>query len=138
MNRHQRRALIKQQHEHVSERPARLTPLPRDEWPRMDPADLPERVWASRHYLVQLYQEAQHDSAPVYRMSVCRTRLKKTGVRWQEGLTWDELQAIKREIGFGDWYGVEIYPRECDVVNEANMRHIWLMEKPLPVGWRSA
>lgn len=102
----------------------------------MNPADLPERVWVSHRYLVQLYQEAPFNDAPVYRMSVCRTRLNKAGARWQDGLTWDELQAIKREIGFGDWYGVEVYPRERDVVNVANMRHVWLMEKPLLIGCR--
>ena len=46
------------------------------------------------------------------------------------------MQAIKREVGLGDYMGVEIYPAERDVVNVANMRHLWVLRDPLPFGWK--
>lgn len=57
--------------------------------------------------------------------------LRKCG----DGLTWDELQAIKRDVGFGDWHGLEIYPPDQQVVNVANIRHIWISPEPLWIGW---
>lgn len=63
-----------------------------------------------------------------------RTTLQVSG-RWDDSLTWDELQAVKTDCGFGAWFGLEVYPRERDVVNVANMRHLWILEHPLPIGW---
>lgn len=31
---------------------------------------------------------------------------------------------------------VEIYPAERDIVNVANMRHLWVLPERLPFGWR--
>ena len=42
---------------------------------------------------------------------------------------------VKREIGFGDWYALEIFPRDGDIVNVANMRHLWMLATPLSIGW---
>jgi hypothetical protein len=33
---------------------------------------------------------------------------------------------------------VEIYPRDRDIVNIANMRHLWVMAEPLALGWFAA
>lgn len=30
----------------------------------------------------------------------------------------------------------EVFPAESDVVNVANMRHLWLLREPPPFGWR--
>jgi hypothetical protein len=132
MNRQQRRALKREQHTFVKELPAKLTLVPENEWPSFSPR--PARVWRSRKYLVQLY-EVHHPGIPsLLRISICRSKVS-TGGRWEDGLTWDELQAIKREVGFGEWYAVEVYPRDCDIVNDANMRHLWVMPIPLTIGW---
>ncbi len=51
-------------------------------------------------------------------------------------LTWDELMMIKNDMLGEDVFTVEIFPRDCDVVNEANMRHLWeLPEGVLPEGF---
>ncbi len=51
-------------------------------------------------------------------------------------LTWDELMMIKNEMLGEDALAVEIFPRNCDVVNEANVRHLWeLPEGVLPAGF---
>lgn len=133
MNRKERRATQKEQHSFVKAQalPEHLTPVLPDEFPVMKP--LPLKVWRSRKYLVQLWDEPSEDQR-MMRLSICRVKQNVNG-RWQDGLTWDELQVIKREVGFGDWYAVEIYPRDEDVVNVANFRHLWLLPVPLPIGW---
>lgn len=91
-------------------------------------------VFVSRKFLVQVYAEPQEDVfETVYRLSVNRVKRNQHG--WAQDITWKELQQVKRELGYGDWYAIEIYPRDKDVVNVANMRHLWLFEKPLPYGW---
>ena len=106
-----------------------LTDVPRDEWPR-DGMQL--RVLRSREFLVQIY------SAPapaVVRLSVNRTTL--SGERWSDGVSWDDLQRIKAECGYALHDAVEVYPDARDVVNVANMRHLWVMGEPLPFAWRA-
>lgn len=118
--------------------PDHLCQMPREMWPdayrlaSLGKAGLvlPLEVWRSRRSVVQVYSEANG----VLRMSVNRPALREDG-RWRDGLTWDELQRLKREIGRGDLYAVEVYPRDADVVNVANMRHLWLLPEPLPIGW---
>ena len=43
----------------------------------------------------------------------------------QDGISWDTLQAIKNDMLGEDTVAVEIFPSEYDVVNEANIRHLW-------------
>lgn len=45
----------------------------------------------------------------------------------KDGISWDDLQKIKNECAGEDSVAVEIYPKENDVVNETNMRHLWVM-----------
>lgn len=129
MNRKTRRALQVEQHSFVRQFPHELTLIPPEEWPWHPPEC--QKVWRSCKYLVQLYVTPEPG---VLRLSVSRAKLGVQG-RWQDGLSWDELQAIKREVGFGDAYAIEVYPRDRDLVNDANMRHLWLLPKPLRIGW---
>jgi len=138
MNRKERRALKREQHQFVkqlalSENLSEILP---DELPSAfhNANNPPLKVWRSRKYLVQLFSESNENISDLVRLSVCRTKLGNDG-RWQDGLTWDELQGIKKEVGFGDWYGVEIYPPEKHIVNVANMRHLWLTQRQLSIGW---
>lgn len=52
-----------------------------------------------------------------------------------DGITWDELQALKRQCGFGDRFAVEVYPADLDVVNVGNLRHLWVLQGALPFAW---
>jgi hypothetical protein len=124
--RQQRRELARQN----AKQPTRLTPVPVDLWSEsmLDSKSLMQ-VWRSRSYLVQAFEERDG----VIRLSINKTVL--VGDRWDDGLVWDELQEIKRQCGFGDKYAIEIYPRDKDVVNVANMRHLWIMDEPLNIGW---
>lgn len=143
MNRHERRAFASTSRKLAAQRPRTLTRIPVTHWPP-DRVALPgvQRLdaWQSRDYLVQLYQETCRSPdgrrAVLWRLTVNRVTVDKTG-RFDDAIGWDELQRVKRECGFGDRYAVEVYPRDCDMVNVSNMRHIWLIEQPLPVGWFS-
>ena len=51
---------------------------------------------------------------------------------------WNTLQAIKNEIVGSDRYAVEVFPETSRLVNEENMRHLWVFPEGerLPLGPR--
>jgi hypothetical protein len=89
--------------------------------PRGNP---PLKVWRSRFFLVQLFNQDGH-----LRLSINRTKINNEG-NWCDGITWDELMACKHACGFGDRWAVEVFPPEQHVVNVANIRHLWLVDQP--------
>ena len=113
--------------------PATLRRVPEDQWIETQrPGEMPRMaVWRSRTFLVQGYQ-GEHG---IIRLSVSRNEIDRAGA-WTEGITWDDLQRIKREAGYGDWNAVEVYPADSDVVNVANMRHLWILPEALPFQWQ--
>lgn len=105
-----------------------LRPVDQSKWP-VDRTGRVESVWRSRDYLVLVYVE----EGGMRRLSVLRTEID--GQRWADGIPWDDLQRLKREAGFGDRDALEVYPRDDDVVNVANMRHLWVMPEGAYVEW---
>jgi hypothetical protein len=89
-------------------------------------------VWRSREFLVQVFQEGDG----IVRASINRTSVNSGNGRWLDGISWDELQRVKREIGRGHRDAVEVFPADRDVVNVANMRHLWIFTEPLQYAWR--
>lgn len=88
-------------------------------------------MWRSRGFLVQVYVEA----GGIERLSVSRTTLREDG-RWEDGLSWDDLQRLKGECGRGDRVAVEVYPPNAEIVNDANMRHLWVLPVAPSFMWR--
>lgn len=116
--------------------PEALKLWPRDERPaHMRGAPGVIAVFRSRGFLVQAFGEP----APVVvRLSILRTAVKSNG-DWQENITWEELQRLKREAGYGDFDAVEVYPPDADVVNVTNLRHLWILQAgQLPFAWRKS
>jgi hypothetical protein len=113
--------------------PLVLAEIGREDWPYNSPPSL-SRVLRSRSFLVQVFDPEQ-EGLP-YRLSICRTQVNAQEKRWSDGITWDEIQQLKREAGYGNIDAVEIYPADNDIVNIANMRHIFLMAQPLSFAWR--
>lgn len=110
--------------------PVTLAPVDPIDWPNV-PGNKPYAVWRSRNFLVQEFIE----SDAIRRLSVARSEIDvKTG-RWKDGITWEELQEIKRQTGYGNHMAIEIFPADRNVVNVANMRHLWVLSTPLPIGW---
>lgn len=124
--REQRRKLERENRKH----PATLQEVPRHEWPNPDAPQV--RVLRSRDFLVQIWEEPL---PTLVRLSVSRTT--HNGQRWDDGITWDELQRIKREAGYGNHDAVEVFPADRDVVNVANMRHLFVLADPLSFAWRN-
>lgn len=108
-----------------------LKPVPKENWPVRCHDPKRSNVWVNSYFLVQEFQE---DNG-VIRLSVNTTSVGSNG-RWKAGISWDALQAIKNAVGYADRDAVEIYPCERDVVNVANMRHLWITNDPLPFAWR--
>lgn len=111
-----------------AKRPPFLVQVPREQWPNDGGGKILE-VWLSGKYMVQVYDEGNG----LKRLSVNRTIINQDG-QWQDNLTWDELQEVKRQIGHGDSFAVEVYPSDRDIVNVANLRHLWVLPHPV-VGW---
>lgn len=111
-----------------------LLPIDKGDWPDSVPVSTREKVWLSKHFMVQQF-------APVrgwVRLTVNRPEVGEDG-SWKAEITWDELMRCKRECGYADRDAIEILPHDRDVVHEANMRHIWLLPDPgaIPCIWRA-
>lgn len=114
--------------------PKNLVTINRDHWPRQsDSDDARVAVFRSRDFLVQVFLDSE---TCAHRISVNRTDCDKDG-HWLEGITWDELMQIKRECGYASELAVEFYPPDKDVVNVANMRHLFIVHGgKLPEHWK--
>ena len=92
------------------------------DWPRIKSgAKVPIYVLQSAQFLVQVFIE-END---ILRLTI--NSVKRRGNNWQDGITFDELQSIKNAIGYGDRLAVEIYPEDRELINDANMRHLWVL-----------
>lgn len=95
---------------------------------------MPIRAWTSRDFLVQLFiDKFDGDSVEYPRLTVNRTELTNDG-EWADGISWDSLMRIKRELGFGECWAVEVFPPDEHFVNDANMRHLFIVAQP-PFAW---
>ena len=117
---------------HQANQPSELTQVPRSQWPAQpSDAQVAVEVWRSKKWLVILYVEKNGN----LRMTVNRATITKNG-KWEAEITWDELMRCKREIGRGEQWAVECFPPDSEVVNVANMRHLFLLDEPPSFGWR--
>lgn len=112
--------------------PKPLTKVPEYEWPKGATSRVRIDVWRNHKFLVQAFEEPDG----VVRLSISSTSVTANG-RWKDGITWEELQSIKNDVGYGDRHAVEIFPSKDDLVNVANMRHLWVLKEPLPFAWRN-
>lgn len=130
MSRNERRVVSKYMRQEAEQWPNELKLLTPEQWPTHFSGDKPIEIWRSKEFLLQVYV-----GNGIERLSVNRCRLGRGG-NWSEDISWDDLQRLKRECGRGDFDAVEIYPRDADLVNVANMRHLWVMSMPVPFAWR--
>ena len=108
--------------------------IPEDDWPKDIPwitADVRTAVLRSRDFFVQLFQTTD---PKVLRLSVNRTEIDKFG-RFVDGMTWDELMAVKAMAGCGSKWAVEVFPPVGETINVANMRHLFLFDEPPSYAW---
>jgi len=112
--------------------PENLVSLPKEGWPKVLQNSRVIESWRSSGFLVQIYAE----DGGIERLSVCRARIKDDG-HYDDKITWEELQRLKSECGRGDKVALEIFPEDKDVVNVANMRHLWIVPIELPFIWKA-
>jgi hypothetical protein len=91
---------------------------------------IPDEVWRSNRFAVQVFYES------VTRLSVVRTMINKSG-EWKDGITWDELQSIKNQCGFKNKVAVEVYPPDSEVMNVSNVRHLFVLNETPEYMWRN-
>ena len=94
-------------------------------------AGAPFAQWRSREFVVQAFEVP----GGVIRLSVNRTHIDPSTMRWVDGITWDDLQRLKSEAGYGDREAVEVYPPDSCVVDVANIRHLWVLPERLHFSW---
>lgn len=90
------------------------------------------RTFRSSEFVCQVFRE----EACVARLSINRTHVHPGTMEWVDGITWDELQRLKSEAGFGTYEAVEIYPPEGHVVNVASIRHLWIIGGRSAFSWK--
>lgn len=106
----------------------------KENWPTFTGMTItPTMVWMGGGYLVQAYDEP----GGIVRLTVNSViRDQQNSRHWADRIPWDDLQAIKSACGYGDRDAVEVYPRTVDLVNVANMRHLWVLPEPVAFAWR--
>ncbi|MFZ3484239.1 DUF7694 domain-containing protein [Sphingomonas sp. 3-13AW] len=112
--------------------PAELVAVPVADWPLEPICASRVRVLRSRNFLVQVFVEV----GSIVRLSVNRTDWDERQQRFREDISWEDLQRLKREAGYADEWAVEVLPADGEIVNVANMRHIWLLPEAPAFGWR--
>lgn len=98
----------------------------------------PLKALRDRNFLIQIYEVPNHPN--VRRISVCRTEIDIDKKTWKDGMSWECLMAVKKAAGFELYDAVEVFPSSIDVVNVANMRHLWVYFEPSEAPgfiWRS-
>lgn len=128
MNREQRRAL-----QRAADKENRLWPvfpveIPRSDWPLSVLIEV-ERVWRSRCFLIQLYRVPLKEFPAYARLSVQRVEAAAFRADRDKApaISWEELEALKNNLGFSDRMALELFPPGNQVVNVAPMRHLWLV-----------
>lgn len=95
------------------------------------------RAMRNRDFCVQIFTQETPDFGSVTRLSINRANIDREG-RWTGGITWDELQGIKRACGYGEALAVEIYPEDRHLVDDANMRHLFVVSTRPSFAWTEA
>lgn len=115
--------------------PAHLRGIPKSEWPIPPFVEEHPRiaVYRSRQFLAQVFDQG----GGILRMSVNRTEWDERQKRFREDISWDELQRLKAEAGYGNRWAVEVYPADTAIVNVANMRHLWLLPEAPAFAWNA-
>lgn len=128
LNRSQRRALERVKRQLIASYPDELTRVDEND-PNMPytshPQDL-DCVWRNKKFTVMVWNLPAGK-----KLSISRNTWDSHTRRYTDGITWDEIMEIKRCCGFGERNAIEFYPPDSEVINIANVRHIWLLPNSL-------
>lgn len=99
----------------------------------------PDKTYRNKDFLVQVFfLDNDYVRMSVNISDIVEFHTDK-GPIWKDGISWDDLQLIKAKLGYGDRDAVECYPKDKDVVNVANIRHLFILPKDhdFPFFWRA-
>lgn len=114
-----------------------MQPVPEDEWNlrKFGQAKVIAQFRSKDHTAI-VWDDGFELDYSTSRLSVFCNRIDRQTGRFRQDITWDDLQRIKCECGFGLVWAVEVFPPENKQVNVNNMRHLWLVsKKPEFAGW---
>jgi len=89
-------------------------------------------VWGSRDYFVTLWRDQGFE-----RLTINSTTFDHDTQRWADGLDWDTLMRLKDQAGYAHRWAVEVFPPDDEIVDDANMRHLWLLPEAPDYAWRT-
>lgn len=116
--------------------PAHLVAVPRDQWPDMSRSpyhtgSIVLACFRSRSFLLCVWLEPNGFE----RLSINRAEWDERQRRFRDDISWDDIQRLKAQAGYADRWAVEIFPSDDQVVNVANMRHVWLLDEAPRYAW---
>jgi hypothetical protein len=105
--------------------------ISQEQWEEMLKWREATQCFVNEVYQVNIQEIKDTDGRPWMYLSIKR-RDKKAIHDWRA------LQRIKNELVGEEYEAIEIYPRESELIDEANQYHLWVMEKGriCPVGFR--
>lgn len=124
LNREQRRALEKVKRQLIASYPDTLEVVPENDLniPYSSHPQGIDKIYRSKKYTVSVWNVPAGK-----KLSISRNEWDSHTGRYKDQITWDEIMEIKRQVGFGEQNAVEFYPPDSEVINIANVRHIWLL-----------
>ena len=109
-----------------------LEPLDRSLWGSLVKNPNRFAVWTSSEFSVQAFNVP----GDIVRLAINRNERILSPRLFADGISWDDIQAIKDKCGYADRMAVEIYPEANHILNIINARHLWILPSPLPFAWR--
>lgn len=97
--------------------------------------DVAVAFWQSRDFYATLYVDS---GSPYPRLTVHRTETDRQTGTWRDGITWDELQAVKRQCGMAEQWALEVYPADSEIVGMKAVRHLWFVKEAPDFAWVEA
>lgn len=128
LNREQRRALEKAKRQLIASYPETLEVVPEND-PNLPYSSHPQdidKIYRSKKYTVIVWNVPAGK-----KLSIQRNEWDSHTNRYRDNISWDEIQEIKRQCGFGEQNAIEFYPPDSEVINIANVRHIWILPDEL-------
>lgn len=82
-------------------------------------------VWASNKFVVLVF-EYKTSTNFSGRLHIHRAEMDIVQKRWVGDISWDELQEIKMQCGFGERKAVEFFPKQSELKDTNNVRHLFI------------
>lgn len=98
--------------------------------------------WQDKSHLLihhPLHRSGEQTFSAAYRNLVLSVQVSHEETQWgtvthlwvrrhdEQPVTWREMQRVKNQLVGPERVGVEVYPAVSDLVNAANMYHLWVL-----------